>query len=157
QIANAGLVKRARRDLDAGQAPKLTETADGAIEARFADGTLTRLAAGRMPADATCSCPASGMCRHRVTLVLAYQQRERGAVRTGPCEEGDPPALDGGAFEAALSGAPRAAIARLLAPPLVVRLERGPVPAAHLPMATVRFLAPNDIAYARCDCAQTTG
>ena len=90
QMANAGLLKRALRDLDAGQAPELTETADGVIEARFADGAVTRLAAGRTPSEASCSCPSSGMCRHRVTLVLAYQRREAGgaanarAGRLGP-------------------------------------------------------------------------
>src|SRR5690606_22523504 len=32
-------------------------------------------------------------------------------------------------------------------------LDRGTLPVARLPMATVRFLVPGDIAYARCDCA----
>jgi hypothetical protein len=155
QIANAGLVKRAQRDLDAGEAPDLNEAADGTIEARFADGTLTRLPAGRLPSDATCSCPSSGVCRHRIALVLAYQRRNRDAAAAP--EDWDPVVLDSAAFEASLSTGARAELARLLASPLSVKLERGAIPVAHLPMATVRFLAPNDIAYARCDCVQMTG
>ena len=44
QLSNAGLVKRAQRELAAGTHPVLMELEDGTIEARFADGTLTRLA-----------------------------------------------------------------------------------------------------------------
>lgn len=154
QISNAGLVKRSQRDLDSGQVPELNETDDGAIEARFADGTLTKLAAGRIPADATCSCPASSMCRHRIMLVLAYQRLH---VTQERAESWDPAGLDLAAYEIALAPSARADLSRLLSASLPITLERGPVPAARLPMATVRFLAPNNLAYARCDCAQTSG
>lgn len=157
QMANAGLVKRALRDLAAGQGPELTESADGTIEARFADGAVTRLPPGRTPAEATCSCPSSSMCRHRVTLVLAYQRREAEGAPAPAREEWDPAVLDVEAYEAALPAPARNELKRLLAGPVAVRLERGETPAAHLPMATVRFLAPNDVAYARCDCALVTG
>jgi hypothetical protein len=161
QMANAGLVKRGLRDLAAGQAPEMTETPDGVIEARFSDGAVTRLSAGCTPAEASCSCPSSTMCRHRVTLVLAYQQRNAEEASTAEAQpaprDWDPASLDLEGFEASLSAAARADLQRLLASSLAVRLERGQTPAAHLPMAAVRFLAPNNIAYARCDCAQSTG
>ncbi|WP_460021933.1 SWIM zinc finger family protein, partial [Methylobacterium phyllosphaerae] len=81
QLANAGLVKRALREVAAGQGPALAEAEDGTVEARFADGTVTRLGPGRPPGEASCTCPASGMCRHRVALVVAYRAA---AVADGP-------------------------------------------------------------------------
>lgn len=152
QLANAGLVKRGLRDLAAGQGPVLTETADGTIEARFADGILTRLAASRSPGEASCTCPASGMCRHRVSLVLAYRQSAMAGAPAAPSALWDPGTLDVEALEASWSAAGRSEMKRLRAAPLTVTLDHGAVPVARLPMATVRFLVPGDIAYARCDC-----
>lgn len=74
QLSNAGLVKRAQRELANGTGPELAELDDGTIEARFADGTLTRLAPGRELADASCTCPSSGVCRHRVMLAMACRE-----------------------------------------------------------------------------------
>lgn len=151
QLSNAGLVKRGLRELAEGNAPELSETDDGFIEARFADGVLTRLAFGKAPGDADCSCPASGICRHRVALVLTYRHAHRDA-ETAPAQTWDPGALDAAMLEAAISTQARAELARLRATPMTARLSRGVPPSASLPIATVRFLAPNDAAYARCDC-----
>lgn len=156
QLSNVGLVKRGLRDLAEGISPALIETEYGAIEARFADGSLTRLAAGKAPGDADCSCPASGMCRHRVALVLAYR-RAHGGAQSAPKEHWDPGTLELAPLEAALSTQARAELARLRAAPMIVRLSRTVPPSAALPMATVRFLAPNDAAYARCDCVANQG
>lgn len=160
QLANAGLVKRGLRELAAGQGPQLAETEDGTVEARFADGTLTRLAAGRSPGDATCTCPASGMCRHRVALVLAYQAAAAGQPDSGDAaaEPAPPTAWNPADFteagvDALLSASGRNELARLLRQALEIHLDHGAVPSARLPMATVRFLVPGEIAYARCDCA----
>jgi len=213
QLANVGLVKRGRRDVAEGKAPTITVSDDGSVQAEFADGTVTKLAPGRSLIDATCTCPASGVCRHRVTLVLAYQAQQSAsdgtdddateggidtnvrtgtaagtgadqAPRTGTAQDAgtladvstsaapdkdprrspagtatpaaraawDPAELDADAFTASLSAPLRAELTRLRAARLDVRLEQGAIPAAHLPMATVRFLVPHVLAYARCDC-----
>lgn len=177
QLANAGLVKRALREVAAGQGPALAEAADGTVEARFPDGTLTRLGPGRQPGEATCTCPASGLCRHRVALVVAYRAvavpEDTAGAGTGDGETGrgaeageaaapaatgwDPGSLDGAAFEAGLNAAASAELRRLLAAGLAVGLERGPVPSARLPTASVRFLVPHEVGYARCDCAAGGG
>ncbi|MGU3385746.1 SWIM zinc finger family protein [Methylobacterium sp. D53M] len=172
QLANAGLVKRALREVAAGQGPDLAEAGDGTVEARFADGTVTRLGPGRPPGEASCTCPASGMCRHRVALVVAYRAAP---VADGPADgtgdgdpEGaavpaaapvawDPGTLDGAALEAGLGGAAATELRRLLAGGITVGLERGAIPAARLPTATVRFLVPDAVGYARCDCAAGGG
>ena len=80
QLANAGLVKRGLRELAEGVTPALSEAADGTLEARFADGVVTRLAAGKAPGQASCTCPSTGMCRHRVSLVLAHRHKNRTAI-----------------------------------------------------------------------------
>lgn len=160
QLANAGLVKRGLRELAAGQGPQLAETEDGTVEARFSDGTLTRLAVGRSPGDATCTCPASGMCRHRVALVLAYQAQAAEQTGSGdsvpeqaPPTPWNPADFSEASVDALLSASGRNELARLLCQPLEIHLDHGQVPSARLPMATVRFLVPGEIAYARCDCA----
>lgn len=176
QLANAGLLKRALREVAAGAGPALAEAGDGTVEARFADGTVTRLGPGRPPDAATCTCPASGMCRHRVALVVAYraaavadgpvegaaegpteETAERTAVPAAAAVAWDPGTLDGATVEAGLGGAAAAELRRLLAGGITVGLERGAVPAARLPTATVRFLVPDAVGYARCDCAAGGG
>lgn len=174
QLANAGLVKRGLREIAEGAAPTVTEACDGTIEARFADGTVTRLAPNKSPAQAACTCPASGMCRHRVSLVLAYRHDHRlteatrgaGGGAIAPEVDGqapavaatwDPGSLDVASLEAALSAPLRSELARLRSAHFTIQLTRGPIPAAALPMATVRFLVPDSAAYARCDCAAGHG
>lgn len=166
QLANAGLVKRALREQAAGHGPQLSETDEGGagagIEARFADGTLTRLPAGKSPGDAHCTCPASGMCRHRVSLVLAYQAAAAHTAggpadqatepTTGQAIDWNPADIPPAAVEAMLTPSTRNALQRLSRQALEIDLEPGAVPSARLPMATVRFLVPNELAYARCDC-----
>ncbi|WP_152048757.1 SWIM zinc finger family protein [Aureimonas psammosilenae] len=157
QIGNAGLLKRSLRELEAGTVPTLAETADGTIEARFADGTLTRLPPGALLDGATCTCPSSGVCRHRIMLAVTYRAANAASRAANAAETWDPADLDLESFEAALGPAARADLHRLLAARQTVRLDRGRPPAAHLPMASVRFLVPDEIAYARCDCAQEEG
>lgn len=156
QLANAGLVKRALREQEAGQGPKIEEMDGACIVASYADGTITRLPAGKSPGDALCTCPASGMCRHRVSLVLAYQQAASQAQddRVGAQQPvaWDPADFSMETVEATLAASARSELQRLLRQPVEIRLEPGVVPAATMPMATVRFLVPHDLAYARCDC-----
>ncbi|MCF1495801.1 hypothetical protein GOZ83_26720 [Agrobacterium vitis] len=156
QLSNAGLVKRAQRELANGTGPELAELDDGTIEARFADGTLTRLAPGRELADASCTCPSSGVCRHRVMLAMACRET-RTQDRDGQPDVAvawNPATLDLEGFEAALAPSAKAELNRLLGTRHSVRLVYGQVPAARLPMASVRFLVPGDLGYARCDCIQ---
>ncbi|KWN56845.1 hypothetical protein [Burkholderia ubonensis] len=72
-LANAGFVKRAQKDVAAGALPALVVDDDGTVHASFDDGVRTSLPPGRTLRDAACNCTATGMCRHRVMLVLAYQ------------------------------------------------------------------------------------
>ncbi len=186
-LANAGFVKRAQKDVAAGLLPRLATEADGTVVAESADGACTRLPPGRTLRDAACTCAASGMCRHRVMLVLAYQQQVRAAEAAAGTGAGTE-AGDGGPGAApAASVAPAAAtegpwspahfddamVAASITPSVMEQATRlaasrpvvavqpwhGPSvpPAARLPMCTVRFFSRSSLAHARCDCQQGSG
>jgi hypothetical protein len=67
-MANKGIVRRAVKDVDAGKVA-ITEETDARIVAT-ADGETVEIAASG-PRTAHCSCPAPGICRHKIAVVLA--------------------------------------------------------------------------------------
>ncbi|MFE2617917.1 SWIM zinc finger family protein, partial [Micromonospora chalcea] len=73
-LSNRGLVKRATKEVDAGERPVLTEDTDGAVRAAYPDGVTVTLPPGGGLAAARCSCPAPGVCRHLLAVVLTYQR-----------------------------------------------------------------------------------
>ncbi len=72
--ANAGIVKRAQRELAAGYRPQLTVDAQGTLDAAFDDGVCCQWPQGVPIRDVRCSCGAGGVCRHRVIAALAYRE-----------------------------------------------------------------------------------
>ena len=66
-LANAGLVRRARKDVAAGKVDVLEQRADGAVLS--VGGTRVELDA-RGPAGARCACPTPGACQHVVAACL---------------------------------------------------------------------------------------
>lgn len=183
-LANAGFVRRAQKDVAAGRLPDLAVDPDGTVSATFEDGAVTVLPPATPVKQARCSCPASGWCRHRVMLVLAYQGRYAAAspdaaavpsvdpTSTGtvaPTEETpgaagraapEPSAWSPGRFTdkevAALVPARTLERARQSARSLTVRLTApGGMPTAHLPMSVVRFFSSSSLAHSHCDCRDT--
>ncbi|MGW0522129.1 SWIM zinc finger family protein [Crossiella sp. NPDC003009] len=152
-VANRGLVKRAAKELDTGPPPEVTADEAGAVTVRFADGTVTGLPAGVDLTAASCTCAASGVCRHRIGLVLAYQ-REFGAATPPPWSPGT---FTDDQLAAQLGARAITAARRAHQRGYTVRLRRGtsadPVARADLPTGTVAFLAPGDLGYARADGA----
>ncbi len=156
-LANPGFVKRARKDLDAGRTPQLSTDSDQTVTAVFDDGVVTQLAAGAAVKDATCSCPASGWCRHRVILVLAYQDTHADSPDDARDEV---PAWSPAGFDdqelAAVVGATVLATAAEEA--VTVRLSAvDGVPTAQLPLNVVRFFSSGSLSHARCDCNAPAG
>jgi hypothetical protein len=159
--ANAGIVKRAQRELAAGPRPRLVLDAQGVLEANFEDGTLCRWPPAVPIADVQCSCGAAGICRHRVIAALAF--REQAAEAPGA------PATVAVADVAEASDAALAAVvpASLLAlaqsqrdAGLTIELRRRaggePCDTARLPSATVRYWAGAALEAARCDCVRAS-
>lgn len=157
-LANPGFVKRAQKDVAAGVLPRLEQDADGTVHAYFDDAIHTSMGTGVSLRDALCNCTASGMCRHRVTLVLAYQAGHAGAAQANdaaPASQAaswSPASFDDDALAAAvtpqvLEQARKLALERPLATAIT-----GSVPAVVLPMSQVRFFSSTGLAHARCDC-----
>ncbi|MDA1359927.1 hypothetical protein O1R50_09850 [Glycomyces luteolus] len=146
-LANRGLVKRAAKDLDAGTAPTVTLAEDGTLTAVFPDGAETALpAAGGLEAS-TCTCGASGKCRHRVGAVLAYQ-RAQAAPETAPAATepvASPAAITDEELRGTLGHHALKAAEQTRRAGYTARLTwPGPdrPAAAELPAATVKFLVP---------------
>jgi hypothetical protein len=150
-FSNLGLVKRAQKEVEAGQVPDLEEL-DGLVTARSRDGATTRLPPDVPLKGTSCTCGAA-MCRHRLAAVLAYQKLHGPAVAT----PWDPGSMDDAALVATCGEAAIAKATRLLSGSMTVRLHPGPSPSAQLPTATVQFVVPMKLAFARCDCAQGHG
>ncbi|MBB4950452.1 hypothetical protein F4556_005987 [Kitasatospora gansuensis] len=156
-LTNRGLVKRAARELDAGQGPTLSVGADGTLRGRFPDGTETVLPPGTGPADGGCGCGAAGACRHLVGLILAHQRETatEGAVDTPT--DWSPGTADDHALAAAVGQRALAEARRTLDRGYPVRLYRAtpaePVPRAELPTCTVRFPVPGELGYALTEAA----
>lgn len=168
-LSNAGFVKRAIKDIAEGRIPEVREEEDGCVEAIFSDGQKTRFPIGKTLKEASCSCPSSGMCRHRVMLVLAYQaQIQQPSEAVSPAKPGDvkdavtdaewSPAI----FVPLLQDVPKSVIAQAQKQRengVVVQLYKQgvsgeTVPFARLPMCDVRFFSQHNLGLARCDCIQ---
>lgn len=85
-LANKGVVRRAARDVVEGKVAIVGFEGGGAVI--DADGATVRIGPGG-PAKAGCSCPAPGVCRHRVAAVLLLQ----GGAEAPPSEEDALPKL----------------------------------------------------------------
>lgn len=156
-LANRGIVKRAAREVGAGLGPAVTEV-EGTVRAVFADGTSVSLPPGVTLADAPCGCGATGICRHRVMAVLAYQA-DAGADDSGPVAWSPGEFVDD-AVEALVGARLMATARKLHRTGYRARVRRptadDPVPTVELPSCAVRFLVPHELGYARVDAAQGT-
>ncbi|WP_344285278.1 hypothetical protein, partial [Actinomadura napierensis] len=160
-LANRGLVKRAAKDLDAGNGPEMTVAPDGGVEGRYADGTAAALPAGAGLEAATCTCAATGTCRHQICLVLAYQ-RDAAAEDPADPEEGpaeaagwSPGSLDDDALAAVLGRRAITAARRTHRAGYAATIHRptaaDPVARVELQTCTVRFLVPGELGYVHTD------
>lgn len=154
-LSNAGFVKRSLKELENGNVPEISHE-NGALIATFSDGVRTQLASGQALKEARCSCGASGMCRHRVMLVLSYQ---RLCATTQPTEKEEEwqPAIWLEEL-ATLPDATRKRAQALVAKGITIELfcAPGEIPSARLPMSDVRFYSRSSIRFARCDCIEGT-
>lgn len=162
-LANRGLVKRAEKDLAAGSAPEVTVADDGTVRGRFPDGTDTTLPPGIGLDAAECGCGATGVCRHRIGLVLAYQRTAESAPEDDKPAAPDafvdwsPAEFDDDALAAALGRPALTAAGRVRDRGYRARLHRptpdDPAPRVELPTCTVRFPVPHELGYALTDAS----
>ncbi|HNN45963.1 MAG TPA: SWIM zinc finger family protein [Azospira sp.] len=144
--------------------PAISLDEDATLVAEFPDGVVTRWPAGKLLAQAHCSCPATGICRHRLIAALQFRAEAgaAGAPSAGPSAPPVSPVSPGAASDTALATLLAASVlARAVKERdagltvLVRRRAAGePCDTARLPAATVRFWAGAAIEAARCDCIQ---
>jgi hypothetical protein len=150
ELTNRGLVKRAVRELDRA-APVLVEDDDGSVRATYPDGVVTVLPVGGLDRG-SCGCGAVGVCRHIVGLVLTYQHQDAPAA---PAPAWSPGQFTDEELLARIGDRMMTAARRVEAAGYVARVHRAtagdPVPSVELPTATVRFLVPKDLGFARTD------
>lgn len=94
-LASKGLLRRARRDVEAGKA-KIENISGERASVLVEDQTVSIGADG--PAKANCSCPAQGVCRHRLAALLLLREPQRampGSNHTAPAASGDDPSPTG--------------------------------------------------------------
>jgi hypothetical protein len=156
-LANRGLVNRATKELDAGRGPDVTASTDGTVRGLFPDGVRTTLPAGASLAETSCSCPASGICRHRIGLVLAYQRTYAGGASRPEFTPWSPGDFDDTALAGLLGSRKLIAARRTLRAGYSARLRRptpdNPQPSVDLGTCTVRFLVPGQLRYVHTDAA----
>lgn len=157
QAANAGIVKRALRELEGGYRPQWTET-EGTVDASFSDGVRTVWPPATPIQQVRCSCNATSVCRHRIILALAY--REAAQQVAAPVEAGSPGAASDEAVARVIPAALLARAQALRDAGIAIDVHRAgggePCATARLPAATVRFWAGASIEAARCDCVAAT-
>ncbi|TAG25653.1 MAG: hypothetical protein EAZ37_12115 [Burkholderiales bacterium] len=166
QASNAGIVKRAVRELQGGYRPQWVLDADGTLNASFSDGIRTIWPTATPILQVRCSCGSATVCRHRIIVALAYRETalaDQANVSTNAATT--PPVAaqatsPGQASDETLSHLipatllTRATAARSAG--LSISLRRAasgePCDTARLPSATVRFWAGAALEAARCDC-----
>jgi hypothetical protein len=152
-LANRGLVKRAAREVGAGAGPVVCVDHDGTVRGTFADGVEAAFPVGATLDTASCSCPATGVCRHRIGLVLAYQATA-GVQRADPNDPAaaawSPGSVDDQELARAVGTRAVTAARRRLAAGYSAVLDRGTggPPRAELATCVVRFLVPGELGYA---------
>jgi hypothetical protein len=182
-LTNRGTVKRAQKELESGQlACHISEAPSGEVTFHWSDGVACRFPAGKTIHEAVCSSGLSGISRHIVRSVLAYQRAAARSPDHTRSEETKPQsdtasaagdsspaatvtpfasAWDPGQFndEALIACFKKPAVTKArmrFDQGVLVELTRGAKPVARFldEACTVRFTVPGDLRYATADCAE---
>ena len=168
-ISNRGTVKRCTRELEKAQVSVEIEELDaqGGLKFDWSDDVSCTFLADVVVKDADCTCAATGMCRHLIRSVLAYQSWAKEHAPQAGEDEGGEELLSAeqlepwnpGAFSdediAAVFPTKRVRKAKkAFNDGLVLELIRSTKPLVrfHKLGHTLRFQVPGDLRYTRCDC-----
>ena len=165
QLTNAGLVKRAVRELAAGYRPAIELDEKQTLHARFDDAITCEWPRGSAIQNVRCTCGAAGVCRHRLIAVLAYREASAASAdaQTPPAPMRDVASVTDEDLARVIPAALLQAAERTRRDGIAIDLRRRgdgssgePCDTARLPSATVRFWAGGAIEAARCDCVAAT-
>ena len=164
-LANRGLVKRALAELDGGQIEGTpTENAAGTVSVLWSDDVHCLLPSGKTLREASCSCAATGICRHLIRSVLAYQRQHIAPVEVeikvaelAASLEWNPGAISANELNEIVPAATSKRARQLWDAGQIIEVRTGARPVArfHTLGTNTRFLVANDARYTHCDCAQS--
>ena len=169
-LANRGLVKRAQAELDGESITcTLSENAAGTVSVLWSDDVHCLLPSGAPLQNGRCSCSATGLCRHLIRSVLAYQ-RENAAVPVAeveteaeletpvaaPVAAWNPGEIGEDALTKVVPAATLTQARKVWDAGQVIEVTLGAKPTArfHTLGTNTRFMVPGDARYTHCDCAQ---
>lgn len=169
-MTNRGTVKRAQRELEAGEPIATITESDKSLQIEWSDGIVCEFPAGGTVDDASCSSGAVGISRHVVRSVLAYQVHvQSGAAdeatsETGeqspstPAQPWDPGEISDDELIGRFGKRAVANARRRFDEGVLAELIRGVKPYARFldRPCVVRFLVPGDVRYVHSDCAESS-
>ncbi|MEU6797634.1 hypothetical protein ABZ907_38575 [Nonomuraea wenchangensis] len=126
-LTNRGLVKRAAKEA----VPELRLDADGTVHGGFPGGPDTNLPPGGLDAG-HCTCGATGVCRHVIAVILAYQSLHTTPASSAP-GSGAPGSAAPGSAESGSGMAGSAALGSSAVHPSGTLATPGEEPAAWSP------------------------
>lgn len=158
-LANRGLVKRAQRELEAGElSAQWGEADDGTITAAWSDGVACTLPGTKTLKEARCDCGALELCRHVLRTVLAWQNRRdaEGETEAAAPQAWNPGRIPDELVAAQVPEATRTRAAAVRAQGMLAEVFCAVKPSArfHFPGHSVRFPVPDDLRYSQCSCAE---
>ncbi|EMJ92655.1 hypothetical protein [Leptospira alstonii] len=154
-LTSKGTVNRALNDIESGVKGEWKETEDGSIEVDWEDGVTCVLPGSVSIQESDCTCPSTGVCRHIVRTLVAYQKR---IAANKPSPSWNPGEITDETLRSFLSTSSLAKAKSVFDSGVVVELDRTEIPVAKIHgLGTVHFPVPNDIRYARADCKGSLG
>ncbi|WP_017863166.1 hypothetical protein [Leptospira santarosai] len=149
-LTSKGTVNRALKDIESGIKSEWKETENGNIEVVWEDSVVCVLPESVSIQEADCTCLSTGVCRHIVRTVVAYQKR---TADYKPDVTWNPGNVTDENLRSFITASSFAKAKSIFDSGVVVELDRTGVPFAKIHgIGTVHFPVPNDIRYARADC-----
>ncbi|AXR64622.1 hypothetical protein [Leptospira mayottensis] len=149
-LTSKGTVNRALKDIESGIKGEWKETEDGNIEVVWEDSVVCVLPGSVLIQEADCTCLSTGVCRHIIRTVVAYQKR---IADYKPGVAWNPGNVTDESLRSFVSASSFAKAKSIFDSGVVVELDRTDSPFAKIHgIGTVHFPVPNDIRYARADC-----
>ncbi len=156
-LTNRGTVKRALRELEAGDVTcELEESASGDLKFNWSDNEVCEIPAGCSLKEARCTSGASGISRHLIRSVLEYQRRQRQESPPPPAAPWDPGTLfSDEMLEQHFRKADLTRARQRFAGGVLVELVRSAKPLARFldEPCVLRFIVPGDLRYIHADCS----
>lgn len=154
-LTSKGTVNRALRDIESGAKGKWKETEDGNVEVVWEDSVICVLPGSVPIQESSCTCSSTGVCRHIIRTIVAYQKRN---ISDKPNLSWNPGSISDESLRSFISASSFTKAKSIFNSGIAVELDRTDVPVAKIHgLGTVHFPVPNDIRYARADCKGSLG